>query len=71
MPTPSELQKIIITTISENYNLTELLPELFDPKIATPTAPKPGIFKTIFSSTPFDRDQLCMVLLYPFFYIKI
>ena len=57
----NEIQKLIITSINENHNLTELLPELFDPKITTPTAPKPGIFKTIFSATPFDRDQLCKI----------
>ena len=61
MPTQNEIQKLIITSINENHNLTELLPELFDPKITTPTAPKPGIFKTIFSATPFDRDQLCKI----------
>lgn len=71
MPTQSELQKLIITPVNEIHNLTELLPELFDPKILTPTAPKPGIFKTIFSATPFDKDQLCKFFVFFIFLFKV
>lgn len=70
MSSPSELQKLIVTTVNENYNLTEMLPELFDPKVVTPTAPKPSLFKTIFSTTPLDREQLCKHIVFGLTFTK-
>ena len=49
MSTPSELQKGVISILNnDNLNITEMLPELFNPKILTPEVPKPSLFKTIF-----------------------
>lgn len=61
MCSPSEIQKIYLSTASEqgHVNLTDMLPEFFDPKVVTPVAPKPNLFKSLFSSTPFDREELC------------
>ena len=59
MCSPSELQKVYLSTSSGSSNLTEMLPELFDPKIVSPPPPKPNIFKSIFSVTPLDREELC------------
>lgn len=58
MCSKSELQKLFISPLSTTFNLNELAPELFDPKKVLPSAPKPSFFKTIFSSTPLDREQL-------------
>ena len=55
----SEIQKCYLATSSATTNLTEMLPELFDAKIVLPPAPKPSIFKSIFSNTPVDREELC------------
>lgn len=68
MSTPSELQKGVISILNnDNLNITEMLPELFNPKILTPEVPKPSLFKTIFSSTPLDRELLCKHELFFFF----
>jgi hypothetical protein len=60
MCSPSEIQKIYLSASTEGaLNLTEMLSEFFDPKIVTPQAPKGNLFKSLFSSTPFDREELC------------
>lgn len=58
MCSPSEIQKIFLSTQGVQ-NLNEILPELFDPKIITPNAPKPNLFKSLFSNAPMDRELLC------------
>ena len=59
MCSASEIQKCYLATSNSATNLTEMLPELFNPKIVLPPAPKPSIFKSIFSNTPVDREELC------------
>lgn len=63
MSSPSELQKILLTNANGTNNLTEMLCELFDPKVPSPPPPKPSILKSIssaFGSAPTDREELCM-----------
>jgi syntaxin-binding protein 5 len=60
MCSPSEIQKTYLSASTEGaLNLTDMLSEFFDPKIVTPQAPKGNLFKSLFSSTPFDREELC------------
>ncbi len=62
MSSPSEMQKLYLSSSSNVFNLSDMLPELFDPKIVTPERPKTNIFKTIFSNTSqaqLDREELC------------
>jgi hypothetical protein len=62
MCSPNEIQKIFLSTQNGTSNLTEMLAEFFDPKILNPPAPKPNFIKSIFnSSTPLDREELCMI----------
>jgi hypothetical protein len=62
MASPSEIQKIYITNLNGASYLSEMLCELFDPKILSPPPPKPNLFKSLFSSTPVDREELCTFL---------
>lgn len=59
MFSPSEIQKVYLSTTLGASCLTEMLSEFFDPKVVTPPPPKPNLFKSLFSSTPFDREELC------------
>jgi PIN domain nuclease of toxin-antitoxin system len=59
MCSPNEIQKLYLSNAVGSVNLTEMACELFDPKVVTPQQPKPNIFKSIFSVTPFDREELC------------
>jgi hypothetical protein len=63
MCSPSEIQKILLTNANGTGALTEMLCELFDPKVMSPPPPKPNLFKSLFggaaSSTPTDREELC------------
>ena len=60
MCSPSEIQKIYLSTANGNTNLTEMLSEFFDPKIVSPPPPKANLFKSLFNSnTPLDREELC------------
>jgi hypothetical protein len=58
MCSPSEIQKFFLST-QQLQHFSEILPELFDPKILTPNAPKPNLFKSLFSNAPMDRELLC------------
>ena len=62
MCNPSELQKIYLSNNTGSSNLTDMLPELFNPKVVSPPPPKTNIFKSIFSVTPLDREELCEIL---------
>lgn len=53
------MQKLYLSNNAGSANLTEMIAELFDPKVVTPLQPKPNLFKSIFSVTPFDREELC------------
>ena len=59
MCSPNEMQKLYLSNNAGSANLTEMIAELFDPKVVTPQQPKPNLFKSIFSVTPFDREELC------------
>jgi hypothetical protein len=59
MCSPTEIQKIYLSTSNGSTNLSEMLCEFFDPKIISPPPPKPNIFKSLFSVTPLDREELC------------
>lgn len=61
MSSAFEMQKLFISSSSNNFNLSDMLSELFDPKIVTPPVPKTNIFKTIFSNAnqaQLDREEL-------------
>ena len=62
MSSPYEIQKLFLSSSSVPFHLSEMISELFDPKIVMPPQPKANIFKTIFSNTnsaQLDREELC------------
>ena len=69
MSSPTELQKVLMTNANGTSMLTEMLCELFDPKVQSPPPPKPSIFKSLFGQTPTDREELCKKTKQTFFFI--
>ncbi|CAF0873638.1 unnamed protein product [Brachionus calyciflorus] len=58
MCSPSEIQKLYLSTPIGCSSLTDMLSEFFDPKVPCPVQPKPNIFKSLFSNSPVDREEL-------------
>ena len=69
MCSPSEVQKFCLSTPNGCSNLTDMLSELFDPKVVCPPPPKPNIFKSLFATSPLDREELCNYFFISFIYL--
>jgi syntaxin-binding protein 5 len=59
MCSPSEIQKVYLSTVNGSSNLADMLSEFFDPRVVSPPAPKPNLFKSLFKSQDtLDREEL-------------
>ncbi|RNA10954.1 syntaxin-binding 5-like isoform X1 [Brachionus plicatilis] len=58
MCSPSEIQKLYLSTPIGSSCLTDMLSEFFDPKVICPAPPKPNLFKSLFTTSPVDREEL-------------